>query len=155
MSGKVTIINKKARFLYEIIEVIEAGIVLQGTEVKSLRMGRANFKDSFATIRDGEVLLCNMHISPYEKGNIFNHEPLRERKLLLHKQEIKRLTGKVVEKGMTLVPLKIYFKNGRAKVELGLAKGKSAYDKRKDIARKDEQRIMEREFKEKGQFRIK
>ena len=155
MSGKVTIINKKARFLYEIIEVIEAGIVLQGTEVKSLRMGRANFKDSFATIRGGEVILCNMHISPYEKGNIFNHEPLRERKLLLHKQEIKRLTGKVVEKGMTLVPLKIYFKNGRAKVELGLAKGKSAYDKRKDIARKDEQRIMEREFKEKGQFRIK
>jgi len=101
------------------------------------------------------VLLCNMHISPYEKGNIFNHDPLRERKLLLHKQEIKRLTGKVVEKGMTLVPLKIYFKNGRAKVELGLAKGKSAYDKRKDIARKDEQRMLEREFKEKGQFRIK
>jgi len=155
MSEKNVILNKKARFLYEIIEVMEAGIVLQGTEVKALRMGRANFKDSFATIRDGEVLLCNMHISPYEKGNIFNHDPLRERKLLLHKQEIKRLTGKVVEKGMTLVPLKIYFKNGRAKVELGLAKGKSAYDKRKDIARKDEQRMLEREFKEKGQFRIK
>jgi len=155
MSEKVVILNKKARFLYEIIEVMEAGIVLQGTEVKSLRTGRANFKDSFATIRDGEVLLCNMHISPYEKGNIFNHDPIRERKLLLHKQEIKRLTGKVVEKGMTLVPLKIYFKNGRAKVELGLAKGKSAYDKRKDIARKDEQRMLEREFKEKGQFRIK
>jgi len=155
MSEQIVILNKKARFLYEIIEVMEAGIALQGTEVKSLRMGRANFKDSFATVRDGEMLLCNMHISPYEKGNIFNHDPVRERKLLLHKQEIKRLTGKVVERGMTLVPLKIYFKNGRAKVELGLAKGKSAYDKRKDIARKDEQRMIEREFKEKGKFRIK
>ena len=155
MSEKIVIVNKKARFLYEIIEVMEAGMVLQGTEVKSLRMGKANLKDSFATIKGGELFLCNMHISPYEKGNIFNHDPERERKLLLHKQEIKRLTGKVVEKGMTLVPLKIYFKNGRAKVELGLAKGKSSYDKRKDIARKDEQRILEREFKEKGQFRIK
>jgi len=155
MSEKIVILNKKARFLYEIIEVMEAGIALQGTEVKSLRMGRANFVDSFATIRDGEVLLCNMHISPYEQGNIYNHDPVRERKLLLHKQEIRRLTGKVVERGMTLVPLKIYFKNGRAKVELGLAKGKSTFDKRKDIARKDEQRMMEREFKEKGKFRIK
>lgn len=155
MSEKIVIVNKKARFLYEIIEVLEAGMVLQGTEVKSLRMGKANLKDSFATIRGGELFLFNMHISPYEKGNIFNHDPERERKLLLHKQEIKRLTGKVLERGMTLVPLKIYFKNGRAKVELGLARGKSAYDKRKDIARKDEQRMLEREFKEKGRFRIK
>ena len=155
MAEKTVIINKKARFLYEIIEVLEAGMVLQGTEVKSLRMGKANLKDSFAAIRGGELFLCNMHISPYEKGNIFNHDPERERKLLLHKQEIKRLTGKLVERGMTLVPLKIYFKNGRAKVELGLARGKTAYDKRKDIARKDEQRMMEREFKEKGRFRIK
>ena len=155
MSEKIVILNKKARFLYEIIEVLEAGIVLQGTEVKSLRRGRANLKDSYATIREGEVVLCNMHISPYEQGSIFNHDPERERKLLLHKQEIKRLTGKIVERGMTLVPLKIYFKNGRAKIELGLARGKSAYDRRKDIARKDEQRMLEREFKEKGKFRIK
>ena len=155
MSGKITILNKKARFLYEIIEVLEVGIVLQGTEVKSLRRGRANLKDSYAIIRDGDVLLCKMHISPYEQGNIFNHDPERERKLLLHKQEIKRLTGKVVERGMTLVQLKIFFKNGRAKVELGLARGKSIVDRRKDIAKRDEQRIIEREFKDKGKFKIK
>ena len=155
MSEKIVVTNKKARFLYEIIEVLEAGIVLQGTEVKSLRMGRANLKNSFATIRNGEVYLCNMHISPYEQGNIFNHDPERDRKLLLHKQEIKRFTGKVMERGMTLVPLKIYFNKGRAKIELGLAKGKSVYDRRKDIARKDEQRMVEREFREKIKFRIK
>ena len=155
MPEKIVILNKKARFLYEILEVMEAGIELQGTEVKSLRNGRANLKDSYATIRGGEVWLCKMHISPYEQGNIFNHEPERERKLLLHKQEIKRLTGKVLERGMTLVPLKIYFKNGRAKVELGLARGKSFADRRKDIAKRDEQRMIEREFKNKGKFRIK
>ncbi len=155
MSNKTIIVNKKARFLYEIIEVIEAGIVLQGTEVKSLRKGKVNIKDSYATIRNGEVYLVNMHISPYEQGNIFNHDPERERKLLLHKQEIKRLTGKVTEKGMTLIPLKLYFKNGRAKVELGLARGKSTVDRRKDIARRDEQRMLERELKEKNKFRIK
>ena len=155
MSNKTVIVNKKARFLYEIIEVIEAGIVLQGTEVKSLRKGKVNIKDSYATIRNGEVYLVNMHISPYEQGNIFNHDPERERKLLLHKQEIKRLTGKVTEKGMTLIPLKLYFKNGRAKVELGLARGKSTVDRRKDIARRDEQRMLERELKEKNKFRIK
>jgi len=155
MSVKVVVTNKKARFLYEIIETLEAGLVLQGTEVKSLRLGKGNLQDSYATIKDGEMFLYNMHISAYEQGNIYNHEPDRIRKLLLHKQEIKRLTGKVVERGMTLVPLKIYFKNGRAKVELGLARGKSLVDKRKDIAKRDTQRIMEREFKERGKFKIK
>lgn len=155
MIGKVVVTNKKARFQYEIVEVFEAGIVLQGTEVKSLRTGKANLQDSYATIKDGELFLYNMHISPYEKGNIFNHDPNRVRKLLLHKLEIKRLTGKVLERGMTLVPVKIYFKNGRAKVELGLARGKSHVDKRKDISRRDEQRMVEREFKQKAKFRIK
>ena len=155
MGVKVVVTNKKARFLYEIIESFEAGLVLLGTEVKSLRRGRGNLKDSYATIKDGEMFLYNMHISPYDPGNIYNHEPERVRKLLLHKQEIKRLTGKVVERGMTLVPLKIYFKNGRAKVELGLARGKSQVDKRKDIAKRDTQRIMEREFKQRAKFKIK
>lgn len=155
MSEKIEIKNKKARFLYEIIEVIEVGIVLKGTEVKSLRRGKANIKDSYATIKNGEIFLCKMHISPYEQASVFNHEPERERKLLLHRQEIKRLTGKVVERGMTLVPLRIYFKNGRAKVELALARGKSIVDRRKDIARRDEQRIMAREFKDKTKLRIK
>lgn len=155
MGEKVVVTNKKARFQYEIIETFEAGIVLQGTEVKSLRLGKGNLQDSYATIKDGESFLYNMHISPYEQGNIYNHDPDRIRKVLLHKQEIKRLTGKVLERGMTLVPLKIYFKNGRAKVELGLARGKSLVDKRRDIARRDEQRMVEREFKEKGKFKIK
>ncbi len=155
MSVKVVVTNKKARFLYEIIETLEAGLVLQGTEVKSLRLGKGNLQDSYATIKDGEMFLFNMHISPYDQGNIYNHEPDRIRKLLLHKQEIKRLTGKIVERGMTLVPLKIYFKNGRAKVELGLARGKSLVDRRKDIARRDEQRMVEREFKERAKFKIK
>ena len=155
MGIKIVVTNKKARFQYEIVEAFEAGLVLQGTEVKSLRMGKANVQDSYANIKDGELFLYNMHISPYEKGNIYNHDPERVRKLLLHRQEIKRLTGKVVERGMTLVPLKIYFKNGRAKVELGLARGKSQVDRRKDIARRDIQRMVEREFKEKGKFKIK
>lgn len=155
MGNSATIVNRKARFQYEIVEEIEAGIVLQGTEVKSLRKGRANIKDSYATVRDGEIFLVNMHISPYEQGSVFNHDPERERKLLLHKREIKRLTGKITERGMTLVPLKIYFKNGKAKVLLGLARGKSLVDRRKDITRRDEQRMIEREFKEKGRFKIK
>jgi SsrA-binding protein len=155
MGVKIVVTNKKARFLYEIIEIFEAGLVLQGTEVKSLRLGKGNLQDSYATIKDGEMFLYNMHISPYDQGNIYNHEPDRIRKLLLHKQEIKRLTGKVVARGMTLVPLKIYFKNGRAKVELGLARGKSLVDRRKDIAKRDEQRMIEREFKEKGRLKIK
>jgi len=155
MGVKIVVTNKKARFLYEIIETLEAGLVLLGTEVKSLRLGKGNLQDSYATIKDGEMFLYNMHISAYEQGNIYNHEPDRVRKLLLHKQEIKRLTAKVVERGMTLVPLKIYFKNGRAKVELGLARGKSLVDKRKDIAKRDTQRIMEREFKQRAKFKIK
>ena len=152
MGIKIIITNKKARFQYEIVEQIESGLVLQGTEVKSLRMGKVNLMDSYANIINGEIFLYNLHISPYEPGTIFNHEPLRVRKLLLHKQEIKRLTGKVQEKGMTLVPLKIYFKNGRAKVELGLGRGKKTVDRRRDIARKDEERQLQREFKEKRKF---
>jgi len=152
MGIKIVSINKKARFEYEVIEQIESGLVLQGTEVKSLRLGKVNFKDSYATVKKGEVWLYNMHISPYEQGNIYNHEPLRVRKLLLHKQEIKRLTGKVEEKGMTLVPLKIYFKNGKAKIELGLGKGKKTVDRRRDIARRDQERELQREFKEKKKF---
>lgn len=155
MSEKVVVTNKKARFEYEIIEVLEAGLVLTGTEVKSLRLGKANLQDSYATITEGEASLFNMHISPYEQGNIFNHDPDRVRKLLLHKQEIKRLTGKVVERGMTLIPLKIYFKGGRAKVALGLARGKSLVDRRKDIAKRDEQRLVEREFKQRTRLKIK
>ena len=152
MGIKIIIANKKARFQYEIVEQIESGLVLQGTEVKSLRMGKVNLTDSYANIINGEIFLYNLHISPYEPGTVFNHEPLRVRKLLLHKQEIKRLTGKVQEKGMTLVPLKIYFKNGRAKIELGLCRGKKTVDRRRDIARKDEERQLQREFKEKRKF---
>ena len=152
MGIKIITKNKHARFQYEIIEEIEAGIVLKGTEVKSLRMGKVNLKESYATVKDGEIYVQNMHISPYEQGNIYNHDPLRERKLLLHKQEIKRLSVKVLERGMTLVPLKVYFKDGRAKIELGLGKGKKFFDKRKDIARRDAERDIQREFKERKKY---
>ena len=152
MGIKIITTNKKARYEYEIIEEIESGIVLQGTEVKSLRHGNANLKDSHGIIKDSEVYIINMHISPYEQGNIFNHDPVRMRKLLLHKHEIKKLTSKVLERGMTLVPLKMYFKNGRAKLLLGLGKGKKLYDRRKDIALKDTQRELQREIKEKRRF---
>lgn len=154
MGIKIITKNKNARFQYEIVEELEAGIVLKGTEVKSLRMGKVNLKDSYATVKDGEIYVLNLHISPYEQGNIYNHDPVRERKLLLHKHEIKRLTGKVLERGMTLVPLKMYFKNGRAKVELGLGKGKKFFDKRKDIARRDAERDIRREFKEQKKYGI-
>lgn len=147
MSTK-TIENRKARHDYHIEETFEAGIVLQGTEVKSLRAGQANLKDSFARVKDNEVYLVNMHISPYEQGNQFNHEPTRERKLLLHKSEIRKLIGKTKEKGLTLVPLKVYFTRGKVKVELALAKGKNLYDKRQDMAAKDAKREMERAFRE-------
>lgn len=139
--------NRKARHDYFVEDTIEAGLVLTGTEVKSLRLGRANLRDSHASIEKGEAFLYNVHISPYEQANRFNHEPLRVRKLLLHKDEIRRLTGKVREKGYTLVPLKLYFKKGRAKVELALAKGKKAYDKRHDVAERDARREMERAFR--------
>jgi len=122
-------------------------MVLKGTEVKSLREGRINFKDSYAKVQDGEVFLVNAHISPYSHGNVQNHDPLRERKLLLHKSEIKRLTGKTVEKGLTLVPLSVYFVGGRVKVELALARGKRRGDKRETIKRRDAQREVERELK--------
>lgn len=139
--------NKKARFNYEILDTFEAGIVLKGTEVKSLRQKKASIQESYARIRNGEVFITGLTISAYEMGNRFNHEPDRERKLLLHKQEIKRLTGKLQEKGLTLVPLKIYFKNGKAKVLLGLGRGKANYDKRKAIRDRDSKRDMEREMK--------
>ncbi len=140
--------NRKARHEYHILQTIETGIVLTGTEVKSLRLGRANLKDSYARIEKGEVYLFGLHISPYEQGNRFNPDPLRTRKLLLHSHEIHRLSSKVEETGLTLIPLKMYFVKGKAKVELALAKGKKAYDKRKSIAEREARREIEREFKE-------
>lgn len=139
--------NKKAYHDYFIEDTYEAGIELAGTEVKSLRMGRCSIKESYIQIEKGEVFVYGMHISPYEKGNIFNKDPLRVRKLLLHKSEIRKLLGKTKEKGMTLVPLKVYFKDSLVKVEIGLAKGKKLYDKRQDIAKKDQQREAQRDFK--------
>lgn len=140
--------NKKAFHDYFILDSIEAGIVLQGTEVKSLREGKANLKDGYARIDRGEVYLIDCHISPYPCGGHFNHEPERPRKLLLKKQEIKRLLGKMTEKGMTLIPTRIYFKDGKAKVEIGIAKGKRLYDKRESLRKKDERREIERAFKD-------
>lgn len=142
--------NKKAFHDYFIDETYEAGIALHGTEVKSMRMGKCSIKESFIRIENGEVFVYGMHVSPYEKGNIFNKDPLRVKKLLMHKYEINKLAGKIAEKGYTLVPLQVYFKEGRAKVELGLARGKKLYDKRQDIARKDQRRETEREFKVKN-----
>lgn len=139
--------NKKAYHDFFIEEKYEAGICLHGTEVKSMRMGKCSIKESFVRIENGEIFVYGMHVSPYEKGNIFNKDPLRVKKLLLHKQEINKLAGKIAEKGYTLVPLQVYFKEGRAKVEIGLAKGKKLYDKRQDIAKKDRRRESEREFK--------
>ncbi len=139
--------NKKAYHDYFIEEKYEAGLVLHGTEVKSLRMGKCSIKEAYVRIEDGEVFIYGMHVSPYEKGNIFNKDPLRTRKLLLHKQQIRKLLGASSEKGYTLVPLQVYFKEGRAKIEIGLAKGKKLYDKRQDIARKDQKREAEKELK--------
>lgn len=139
--------NKKAYHDFFIEETYEAGIVLHGTEVKSLRMGKCSIKEAFIRIENGEVYIYGMHISPYEKGNIFNKDPLRIKKLLLHKQQIRKLIGNSSEKGYTIVPLKVYFSNGRAKIEIGLAKGKKLYDKRQDIARKDQKREAEKELK--------
>ena len=139
--------NKKAYHDYFILETYEAGIALHGTEVKSLRMGKCSIKEAFIRVENEEVFIHGMHISPYEKGNIFNKDPLRVRKLLLHKYEIRKLLGKTKEKGMTLVPLKVYLKDSLVKVEIGLAKGKKLYDKRQDIAKKDQQREAQRDFK--------
>lgn len=139
--------NKKAFHDYFIEEKYEAGIALVGTEVKSLRMGKCSVKESFIRIERGEVYVYHMHISPYEKGNIFNKDPLRIRKLLLHKSEIRKIEGRIAQKGYTLVPLSVYFKGSLVKVEIGLAKGKKLYDKRQDIAKKDQRREAERQFK--------
>jgi SsrA-binding protein len=144
--------NKKAYHDYFIQDTYEAGISLHGTEVKSLRMGKCSIKESFIRVENGEVFVYGMHISPYEKGNIFNKDPLRTRKLLLHRYEINKITGKIAEKGFTLVPLQVYFKDSLAKVEIGLARGKKLYDKRQDIAKKDQRREAEREFKVKNLY---
>jgi SsrA-binding protein len=143
--------NRKAYHDYFIEETFEAGIVLVGTEVKSLRSGRITLRDSYAEIRDGELYLVGVHISPYEQGTVWNHDPLRVRKLLVHHREIDRLAGRVNERGYSVVPTKVYFKDGRAKVELGLARGKRLYDKRADIAKRDAQRDVERSLKERSQ----
>jgi SsrA-binding protein len=139
--------NKKAFHDYFIEETLEAGIALTGTEVKSLRAGRVNLRDSYAAVENGELFLVGAHISPYEQGNIFNHDPLRPRKLLVHGRELRRLYGKVQVAGYTLVPTKMYFKDGRAKVEIGLAKGKAMYDKRQTLAKREAERDMERAFR--------
>ncbi len=146
-SVKLIANNKKAYHDYFIEEKYEAGLALHGTEVKSLRMGKCSIKESYVRIENGEVFIYGMHISPYEKGNIFNKDPLRVRKLLLHRHEIGRMAGKAAEKGYTLVPLRVYFKGSLVKVEIGLAKGKKLYDKRQDIAKKDQRREAEKEFK--------
>ncbi|MCR5211896.1 MAG: SsrA-binding protein SmpB [Lachnospiraceae bacterium] len=139
--------NKKAYHDYFLDEFYEAGIVLTGTEVKSLRLGKCSIKEAFVRIDNGEISIYQMHISPYDMGNIFNRDPLRPRKLLLHKSEIKKLYGKVTEKGTTIVPLEVYFSKGRAKVKIALARGKKLYDKRADIAAKDARRAAERDYK--------
>lgn len=139
--------NKKAYHDYFIEEKYEAGLVLHGTEVKSLRMGKCSIKEAFIRVENGEVFIYGMHISPYEKGNIFNKDPLRVKKLLLHRQQIRKLVGDSSEKGYTIVPLQVYFKDGRAKIEIGLARGKKLYDKRQDIAKKDQRREAEKELK--------
>ncbi len=152
MNVKTVTENRKARHHYHILETYEAGLALTGTEVKSLRAGKANLQDSFARVENGELMLYNMHISPYKQGNQFNHEPKRTRRLLMHKHEILRLLGKTREKGLALIPLKVYFKRGLAKVELALAKGKKLYDRRQEIADRDAKREMERALKERSKF---
>ena len=151
-SVKLIANNKKAYHDYFIEETYEAGIALHGTEVKSLRMGKCSIKESFIRIEQGEVFIYGMHISPYEKGNIFNKDPLRVKKLLLHRSEIHKIAGRIAVKGYTLVPLKVYFKGSLAKVEIGLAKGNKLYDKRQDIAKNDQRREAERDFKVKNLY---
>jgi SsrA-binding protein len=141
-------INKKARYEYDIVDTIETGIVLVGTEVKSVRQRRVSIQEAYAKIKSGELYLVGMNISAYEMGNRYNHEPTRDRKLLLHKQEIKRLTGKLKERGFTMIPLKIYLKNGKVKVLMGLGRGKTKYDKRKSIQKRDSDREIQREMKD-------
>ena len=140
--------NKKAYHDYFILETFQCGIALTGTEVKSVRAGRCNLKDSYVMIENGEAILTGMHISPYEQGNIFSHDPMADRKLLLHKYEINKLQGAVTKDGLTIVPLKVYFKGSLVKVDIGIAKGKKLYDKRQDIAKKDQKREAERDFRQ-------
>ncbi|AFM43405.1 SsrA-binding protein [Desulfosporosinus acidiphilus SJ4] len=147
---KVVSENRKAFHDYFIEERIEAGIILTGTEIKSIRNGRANLKDSYANLNNGEIWVYQMHISPYEQGNRFNHDPLRPRKLLLHRSEINKLVGKIQQQGLTLVPVKIYLKRGLAKVELGVAQGKKNYDKRQSLAERESKREIERALKERN-----
>lgn len=141
------IVNRKAKYNYQIFETIEAGIVLTGTEIKSLRLGKANIKDSYVRVKNNEMYIINMHISSYENGNIFNHDETRERKLLLHKKEIFKFRDKIKLEGYTIIPLKVYLKNGRAKVLIGLAKGKKNYDKREDIKKRDIERNIRARLK--------
>ena len=147
-SKKMISQNRKAHHDYFIEETIECGIVLAGTEVKSLRAGKVNLRESYAVVRNGEVFVCGMHISPYEHGNIFNKDPLRDRKLLLHKKEIRRLIGYVQQKGLTLVPVDLYFIRGKAKITIGVARGKKLYDKRDDMAARETSREIDRRLKE-------
>jgi SsrA-binding protein len=147
---KLIVDNRRARHDYHLLERLEAGIVLTGTEVKSLRDGRASLQQAYADVRGGEVWLIGAHISVYDQGNIANHDPDRDRKLLLHKKEVASLTGKVAQRGLTLVPTRLYFKNGRAKVELALARGKELRDKRRDIAKREADRDMQRALKSRG-----
>lgn len=151
-SNKTLAENRKARHDYFIEEAYEAGIELVGTEVKSIRAGKANLKDSYAEVRNGEIIVRNMHVSPYEKGNIYNKDPLRDRKLLLHKGEIMKLAGYIAQKGYTLIPLSLYLKNGRVKVALGVAKGKKDYDKRDAMLEKAAKRDIDRQMKERMRY---
>lgn len=146
-TGKVLAVNKKANFDYAIEETIEAGIVLKGTEIKSIRKGKVQLRDAFILIRNNEAWISNMHISPYEQGNIHNHDPVRVRKLLLHKKQIASLAGTMKEQGYSIIPLKMYIKNGFAKVLIGVGKGKKLYDKRQDLKEKEHKRDMQRVFK--------
>ena len=151
-SKKIIANNKKAFYDYFVEDKYEAGIELVGTEVKSLRMGKCSIKEAFVRIQKGEVFIYGMHISPYEKGNIFNRDPLRARKLLMHRYEIRKIEGQIAQKGYTLVPLNVYLKGSLMKVEIGLAKGKKQYDKRQDIAKKDQRREAEKQFKVKNLY---
>ncbi len=151
---KISLSNKRAFHDYEILEKFEAGIVLHGTEVKSLRQGRASFKDSYAKVIDGELWVVNFHITPYDHGGYSNHDPVRRRKLLLHRHELRRLIGKIEERGLTVVPLRVYFKGSYAKMQIGLARGKRMHDKRKDIAKRDMTRDAQRELKDRYRIKI-
>ena len=151
-AGKIIAVNRKARHDYFVLETFETGIELAGTEVKSIRAGGVNLKDSWCTIDDGELFVKGMHISPYDKGNVFNRDPFRVRKLLMHKREILRLLGKVKQEGLTLVPLSLYFKKNHVKLEVGLCKGKQRHDKREDMARRDAKRDMDRAMKDRGKY---